>query len=459
MSVGEGHARDMSGQFERKYKVRRAKLMGFKTCLIADEPIPKGAFLFFNHSEMIDIKKLEESGKIGRNGAGKIFLISLSDPDIKRSSGLTLQQAESDSKWDFRFMNPPPALSKYRRKPKKPNVELGARIYLAEGSVDSATPAKTARNLRPFYTTEDVQAGQELYFDYRYHKPKDLKCSCGLPADSCDIFGRRQRRKDDSLVDDCLVEAIVKDFYQRNSPNPENERRYFVKWEGYDIVNNSWCGESELFELDLFKEYEKVRKARAKRHLAKHPRITTIRAHSTDTAYVENADSSSGEEDDRLDLQQSTPLKVIHISKEVVDGKSDVFCYVKFSNQEILRIPRSRFFRQAPSLVFAYFESRLVFTGEGTGHQTENSWRTTPHRTRQIVEFEPCTNPTVVQSTGHFQIRRTTGLKMTTAKQEPPTLEPLEPTLEPPTKRLRLMDLSQYPDKKHRILKEKYQNI
>ena len=91
MSVAEG-------QFERIYKVRRAKLMGFKTCLIADEAIPKGAFLFLNHSEMIDIKKLEESGKVGRNGAGKIFLISLSDPDLKRTSDVTLKEAETDSK-------------------------------------------------------------------------------------------------------------------------------------------------------------------------------------------------------------------------------------------------------------------------------------------------------------------------------------------------------------------------
>ena len=195
-------------------------------------------------------------------------------------------------------MNPPPALSKYRRKPKKPNVELGARIYLAEGSVH----AKTAKNLRPFYTTDDVKAGEELYFDYRYHKPKDQKCSCGLPAESCEMFRRTQRRKEDSLVDDCLVESIVKDFYQKNSPNPDNQRRYFVKWEGYDAVNNSWCGESELFELDLFKEYERMRKARAKRLLARYPRVTTIRAHTTDT-YVENADSSSGEEDDRLDVR------------------------------------------------------------------------------------------------------------------------------------------------------------
>jgi len=122
---------------ERKFRVLRAKRFATKTCLLAGQTIPPGAFLFYNFSENIDLNE-RIGDKFNMFGAGKIFLISLpknrKKSEILKSAGIppTYDEAAGE-KWDFRFINPPQIYySRYSgvngRKSNLPNVELREEI-------------------------------------------------------------------------------------------------------------------------------------------------------------------------------------------------------------------------------------------------------------------------------------------------------------------------------------------
>ena len=85
--------------------------------------------------------------------------------------------------------------------------------------------------------------------------------------------------------------------------------------------------------------------------------IITIKS-GADNA-IENADSSSGEEDDRVKIYQAKPMKIVHICKEEVDGKSELVCYIKFSNWEILRYRNSIIAKKVPHMIQEYYEKRI----------------------------------------------------------------------------------------------------
>ena len=209
---------------ERTFRVKRAKLFQLKTCLLACETIPAGSFLFYNLSEMISFQEYKVEERFSMYGAGKNFLISLD----KVKSTPTYEQA-ADSKWDFRFLNLPPVLrTRYAsgRKQRCANVELRESL-----PVQFPDGIKAARG---FYTTELVESGTELLFDYKYHRRTKLHCSCGTVADECPELNRKDS-------DDFIVEKVIKHYFQ---PNKEN--RYFVKWKNFDHVNNTWQEECEL---------------------------------------------------------------------------------------------------------------------------------------------------------------------------------------------------------------------
>lgn len=94
-------------------------------------------------------------------------------------------------------------------------------------------------SVRAFYTSERILAGSEIFWDYYYHKVVKAengtkKCSCGKGAD-CNILNRKDGY-------DYPLEHVIKHIGKNSSGN----RRYFVKWLGFDGVNNSWADETEL---------------------------------------------------------------------------------------------------------------------------------------------------------------------------------------------------------------------
>lgn len=115
----------------RTANVRREKMYGLKTRLVAVDTIPPNTFLFYNFSEMIHLAKDVEQGyrstleqKFSMFGAGKTFLLSL------EPSGTvpTYDEAINDSKWDFRFINMSNRIIttglRFQKTRKKSNVEL-----------------------------------------------------------------------------------------------------------------------------------------------------------------------------------------------------------------------------------------------------------------------------------------------------------------------------------------------
>jgi len=337
---------------KRVNAVQRKKICGLKTCLRAAETIPANSFLFYNFSEMIDMKKDNEAGhrspleaKIDYFGAGKVFLLAI---DKNTTDPCTYEEAKNDPKWDFRFMNYSAGQLAIRRKWKS-NVELREEclVKFEDGE----------KKVRAFYSTEAIEKGAELLWDYIYHKKKSTKlqtsnnCSCGIPEQDCRVLNLKKGH-------DYNLEKI----YKHIGKNSEGNRRYFVKWKDYDIVNNSWVEETELAGIGIFSQYEKIRRKADRKKIA----YRTIKC-GADTA-VYNADSSSGEEDDRVNITSAAPMKIIHVCEETINGKRDVVCYVKFSNWEMHRMRKSRIQRKCPQLLIQYYESIIKFTGKRYGN-------------------------------------------------------------------------------------------
>ena len=208
---------------ERSYSVRRSKIMlCVKTCLLANDRIPKGSFLFYNLSEMIVVKYTK--WHFHQRGMGKRFQCCLLDNGTTPTYEETLHD-----KYDFRFVNMPPILSaKYGTglKLKVKNVELreSQKIFW-EGKLTS---------LRAFYTTADIEKDEEIFWDYIYHKKKLDHCICGKLAADCSELERKD--ENDWIVERVMDHCLI--------PNKENH--YFVKWKDLDFVNNSWEVESTL---------------------------------------------------------------------------------------------------------------------------------------------------------------------------------------------------------------------
>ena len=265
--------------------VTRGKFYGLKTCLKAVVTIPANTFVCYNLSEMIDFFKDVQPGYRGRLeekfslfGAGKTFLLALDN-----STAPTYNEAMSDPKWDHRFIN-------YSAcgKQKKANVELREEQLVNFG--------EETLSVRPFYTIETVSAGSEFLWDYCYHRKRknedknEMKyCSCGKNKNECKVLNRSRKY-------DPQLENVIKHIGINSSGN----RRYFVKWEGYDMVNNTWNDETEFFGIGIFNEYEKLRKKQEQ--LKRSNAIRTIKSGGDQN--IENADSSSGEEDDRVNVNK-----------------------------------------------------------------------------------------------------------------------------------------------------------
>jgi hypothetical protein len=298
---------------------------------------------------MIDVDKDNSPGyqskleqKFNMIGAGKTFLMSLE----QKGTIPTYAQAQNDPKWDFRFMNISKDYvntGKFHNTRKVRNVELGEEHLV---NFKSASEVTCQKLVRAFYSSVKIAAGAQLFWDYVYHKRVGGKCTCGKMADECEVLNRKDNY-------DHSLEKVLNHI----EPDRHGNRRYYVKWLGYDSVNNSWADENELAEIDIFKKYEKKRRRAFKRN-----RKSVIRTIRSGDNYHDNADSSSGEEDDRCPLSQSAPTKVLQVCRgEESDGRPEIYCFVKFTNCEVYRFAYSTFKRRCPQLIIKYFEGRVQF--------------------------------------------------------------------------------------------------
>ena len=132
---------------------------------------------------------------------------------------------------------------KFHNTRKVRNVELREEHLV---NFKSAVGVPSPKLIRAFYSSVKIAAGAQLFWDYIYHKRVGSKCTCGKMADECEVLNRKDNY-------DHSLEKVLNHI----EPDRHGNRRYYVKWAGYDAVNNSWADENELAGLsndrDLYK--------------------------------------------------------------------------------------------------------------------------------------------------------------------------------------------------------------